>query len=234
MVKDKKNIVKKEETSVPAVMGNQGILGSIDPKDLLLPRVDVGQGLSPQVTSEKSPIKVGDLFNSVTEEVYEKPLLIIPVKNEKNFIKWVPRNQGGGIVYRTDDPKDERVIQDTKWGEDGSKPVCTAYLNYLCILPGQEMPVVASFHDTSYKAGRKLLTMMAMAGGRVQSYKLGATEKTNSFGTFQIFTIEKGELIEGADLERAIDLHKVFSDIKMNFSEERTEGDPVTEETEEF
>lgn len=234
MVKDKKNIVKKEEASVPAVLGNQGMLGNIDPKDLLLPRIDVGQGLSPQVTNADSPIKVGDLFNSVTEEVYEKPVLIIPVKNEKNFIKWVARDQGGGIVYRTDDPKDERVIQDTKWGEDGAKPSCTAYLNFLCILPGEEMPVVASFHDTSYKAGRKLLTMMAMAGGKVLSYKLNSTDKTNSFGTFQIFTVEKGDAVEGADLERAVELHKVFSDVKMNFSEERTEGTPSTEETEEF
>lgn len=233
MVKDKKNIVKKE-ASPPTTFGNQGMLGSINPDDLLLPRIDVGQGLSPQVTSAESPIKVGDLFNSVTEEVYEKPLLVIPVKNEKNFIKWVPRDQGGGIVYRTDDAKDERVIKDTKWGEDGAKPSCTAYLNYLCILPGQEMPIVCSFHDTSYKAGRKLLTMMAMAGGKVYSYKLGATEKTNSYGTFQIFTIEKGDLIEGSDLDRAIEMHKVFSEIKMNFKEERAEGAQPVDESEEF
>lgn len=223
----KKDVVVKTKTA-PAIAGNQGILDAVDPKDLILPRIDIGQGLSPLVQNADSPIKVGDLYNCITKEIYEQPLSIIPVKNEKNFIKWLPRDQGGGIVYRKDDPTDKDVIRDTKWGAAGEKPSCTAYLNFLCIIPGEEMPVVASFHDTSYQAGRKLLTMMAMAGGKVMSYKLSAITKTNNYGTFFVSAVEKGALVEGADLDRAIELHKTFSETKMNFNE-----NPV-EDTEEF
>lgn len=228
----KKEVAKKEEVQTPAMLGGQGVLGAIDPKDLILPRIELGQAMSPSVQDGKN--KAGEIYNSITNEAIEAPIHVIPVKNEKNFIRWVPRSEGGGMVYRTDDPQDKRVLEDTKWGTDGSKPLCTAYLNFLCLIKGQEMPLVLSFKDTSYKVGRKLLTMMAMNGGAIRSYVLGSASTTNNFGTFFIPTIDQGGTVEGEDLDRAVALHKSFAQTKMNFADERTDTASASDEIEEF
>ena len=233
MTQKKNEVTKATPPKPPAMGGGQGVLGNIDPKDLILPRIELGQAMSPSVQEGKN--KPGDIYNSITNEVYPSPIHIIPVKNEKNFIKWIPRDQGGGILYRTDDPQDPKVLEDTKWGDDGSKPSCTAYLNFLCIIRGVEMPVVASFHDTGYQTGRRLLTMMAMNGGQVRSYVLGATVKTNAFGKFFVYTVEQGGPVDDDELQRATALHNTFAETKMNFADERSDSSaaPVNE-VEEF
>lgn len=231
MTEENKEVVKTQSTA-PALTGGAGMLGEIDPKDLILPRAELAQALSPSVQEGRA--KPGEIINNLTGDKYELPLDIIPVKNEKNFIKWLPRDQGGGMVYRTDDPADLRVIEDTKW-INNQKPACTSYLNFLCLIAGEEIPLVISFHDTGYQTGRQLLSMLAMSGGAIKIYKLGAKQRTNNLGTFWVYTVSAGGDCTPEDLIRAQKFHDMFAKTKMKFSDER-EAEPtaVNPEDEDF
>lgn len=196
--------------------------GDEDVRDYLLPRVELLQALSPAVVDDNG--KAGDLVNNITKEKLPSNI-IMPVFLKKQFIRWVPRDEGGGIFYRTDDPQDPRVIQDTKW-VDGAKPLCTQYLNFLCMVEGDEMPIVLSFHDTSYQAGRELLTSAKLTGLDMwkTKYELSSAKTTNNFGTFYKFKVKK---LGPASPEYAALGEKVFNEFyskDLKFTDDREDS----------
>jgi hypothetical protein len=114
----------------------------IDPNDLngtnipinemRVPRLAIAQGLSPQlVPTEASFIKgltIGDLFNDVTNKIYDQPLLVVPVARS--------------VVRIQFDPKDKKVILDRNvpagdkrldWDGDNA-PLATEFFEYACLL----------------------------------------------------------------------------------------------------
>ena len=181
-------IVKKETAPPPAVNTAPRGIDDEDSSDLLLPRIELLQSMSPTVQNGLG--KAGELVNQISKTPLPTDVFI-PVAMHRKYIKWVPRSEGGGIEYQTNDPKDPRVIEDTKWGAHGQKPTCTKYLNFLVLLEGQTLPIVLSFAMTSYQAGRKLYTMAKMSGGDIWSrkYKLHSISKTNNMGSFFVFDV---------------------------------------------
>lgn len=81
----------------------QGPTGSenIDTKDVNIPRLKLGQGLTPEVKDKL--VEDGDFFHSITKEVLApvgKSLIVIPVAYVKEYILWNDINAGGGIFAR--------------------------------------------------------------------------------------------------------------------------------------
>lgn len=215
-----KDVARKasQEVAAPAQPG-RGFGGNLSNEDLLLPRVELLQGQSPAVL--EGTHKAGELVNSISKDPMPEDMKIIPILVEKNFIRWKPRDEGGGIEYRTKDATDPRVQEDTKWhGEE--KPKCTAYLNFLCMVEGEDMPIVVSFCNTSYQAGRKLLTLGKMAGGDIfnRKYRLGAQKRQNQYGIFYVFTVENAGSTTDEERSAAEALYKVFEQGDLKFQEE--------------
>lgn len=158
--------------------------------DLLMPRIELLQSMSPAVAEGKG--KAGELVNQISKSPFTTDIFI-PVAMQRKYIKWIPRNEGGGVEYQTNDPKDPRVIKDTAWGAHGEKPTCTAYMNFLVILEGQTLPIVLSFSMTNYQEGRKLYTMCKMANCDMwmKKYKLGTKSKKNQMGTWFVFDVSE-------------------------------------------
>lgn len=232
----KKDVARKtsQEVAKPMQEG-RGFGTNISKDDLVLPRIELLQGQSPAVTDGDH--KPGELVNSITKERLPEDLKIIPILVEKNFIKWRPREEGGGIDYRTNDPYDPRVVEDTKWHGD-EKPVCTAYLNFLCLIEGQDMPIVLSFCNTSYQSGRKLLTLAKMAGGDIfnRKYRLTAIKRQNQYGTFYVFGVENAGAATAEERQHAENLFETFQSQGLKFQEE-SNGDndeDVGEDNNEF
>jgi hypothetical protein len=152
----------------------------------------------------------------------------------RKFIKWIPRSEGGGVEYQTTDPKDKRVIEDTKWGPNGEKPTCTKYLNFLVLLEGETLPIILSFAMTSFQAGRKLYTMCKMAGGDIweKKYKLSALSKTNQMGTFFVFEVAEAGSTDDREKAIAEQLYNSFAerDLKFDMENEQTKAAPSKDE----
>jgi len=226
--------LKEKKKDEVAVLGDEdkGYGDNLSNDDLLLPRVDLLQALSPVVVSgEKKP---GQIINNITQEDLGSPS-IIPIYLTKNWIRWKPRNEGGGIIWRSNDPTDPRVIEETKW-VNNEKPLATAYFNFLCLVEGEDVPIVLSFSMTSYQAGRKLFTLTKMTPGPIYSckYKLSAVSKTNNFGTFFVFDVTKEGPASEEDQAKASDLKKMFAGKELNFDSERTEKTSTNGLSDEF
>jgi len=232
---EKKDVVKKGTQEVAELQkAPRGIDAAVTQEDLILPRLELTQALSPSVVTGDA--KPGVLLNSVDKSELGDEVTIIPIILRKNFIRWVPRSEGGGMLWRSDDPNDPRVIEETKFGPNGEKPLATAYLNYLCLIEGEEMPIVVSFSNTSYTAGRRLLTMAKMNGGDLfsRTYKISAKTRTNNKGTFFVLGVEEGGLAKKADYERAERIYNAFIKRDLKFEEEQTPTTPKTSEETEY
>lgn len=81
--------------------------------DYAIPFLQVLQKMSPQVDEAQGDYlpdaKPGMFINTVTKELTPgtKGVRFIPVHRTHQFLEWVPREQGGGLVgvYQTDDPR---------------------------------------------------------------------------------------------------------------------------------
>lgn len=75
---------------------------NISAEDITLPRLEVVQDLSPQIKDSKSEFipgaRPGDLINSVTKEIYPRPVFFIPVQFVKQYNLWKLRKFGGGFM----------------------------------------------------------------------------------------------------------------------------------------
>ena len=91
-------------TERPDFLKKGGTAGreNITAEDITLPRLEMVQALS-EAWQEGKPgfvpgAKVGDLVNSVTKDVYPRPVLFIPVQFVKQFNIWKLRKFGGGFM----------------------------------------------------------------------------------------------------------------------------------------
>lgn len=185
-----KEVVKKQEQAVAPYQGPTGLSENITAADLHLPRVALLQALSKQVQEESEKYKQGQFINTLTQDVIPEPCVITPVFVFKNVIKWKPRTEGGGLIYKTlNFTKD--VIKDISWDGD-KKPTATQYINAVCLIDGQDMPVVVSFCNTSFKAGQDLLTFVQLSGCAWKfQYELISHKTKNDKGTFYVMRIKR-------------------------------------------
>ena len=178
-------------------------------------------------------------LETLLTKISKSPLstdIFIPIAMHRKYIKWIPRDEGGGIEYQTSNSQDPRVIKDTQWGPHGEKPSCTKYLNFLVLLEGETLPIVLSFAMTSYQAGRKLYTMCKMANRDMwgKKYRLGSIAKTNNKGTFHVFDVSEAGDTSDRDTEVAEILYESFSTRDLNFEVENTNAKTSTPKDEDF
>jgi len=221
----KKEVVKKP-TAVPAVPEVDANVGM---EDLILPRVELLQALSPSVVA--GDLSAGQIVNNLTKEDLGESVTVIPVFITKNWIRWRKREEGGGMMWRSNDPADERVIEESKWGADGAKPLATAYLNFLCMVEGGDLPIIVSFANTNYKTGRKWLTLTKMSMGHLyeSQYALSSHSQTNNKGTFYVFDIKRTGPATSEQKTQAMQYGAMFAGKDLNFESESESAKPTTE-----
>lgn len=196
--------------------------------DLILPRVELLQALSPSVVAGEA--MAGRIVNNITKENLGKPILI-PIFITKNWIRWRKREEGGGMMWRSNDPTDERVIEESQWGADGAKPLATAYINFLCLVDGSDLPIIVSFANTNYKTGRKWFTLTKMSSGHLydSQYEVSSHSTTNNKGTFYVLDVKRMGPATEDQKKRAAALHAAFAGKDLNFEAESEATKPTTE-----
>lgn len=88
---------------VPDYINRQEKRGSenVGTDDLVIPRIELAQALSPCIDEAKAEYiegcKQGDLYNSLTRELYGSSVIVCPVFFKKQYLAWRDRKQGGGF-----------------------------------------------------------------------------------------------------------------------------------------
>lgn len=206
----KKDVVKQEEAQAPAVyQGPTGLAGNITSQDLRLPRIALLQSKSPQVENdEKGIYKAGMFIDTLTQDVLASPIKFTPAFIFKNVIKWKPRSEGGGMIYKTMDFNDPQILKDLQW--DGqTKPVADQYINVVAIVNGMDVPLIVSFCKTSLKAGQDLLTLVQLSGCAWKyHYFLESEKKAGTQGTYYVMRVKRGAVNTPEFAEPAASLYE--------------------------
>jgi len=210
----------------------------VEAGDTLIPRIKLLQPLSPEVADKG--MKAGTLFNSLSSKNYGSELIFIPVLHTKSRIKFIPREDGGGIECNAIDAntpnapliikqgKKELVVKSClecpngKW-EDETAPSCTLYYNFLALIIGDDAPVAISFSKTKIKAAKRLISLTRLAGNNMdmfaKKYILKTQLEKNSSGqSYFNYSIEPSAFVTAKEFKAAESLYLSLKgkDIKMH------------------
>jgi len=188
--------LEKRDNSLTAPKG-RGFEEGINKEELEIPRAKLLQALSPEVQDDG--LAQGLIINSMTKVAL--PEVFVPIFKFTNWIRFNPRSDKdpaydsafgpGDIIWRSSDPNDPKVIEEGKFGDDGSTPLATKFLNFFSYFAGCDMPVVISFSKTSFRAGKRLLSLAAFKGGDMfaHAYRLNAKKVDNDKGKYYVLEV---------------------------------------------
>jgi hypothetical protein len=187
------NKTDKALATVPEYIkkSNRGSEG-VNAEDLQIPRIGIVQALSPE-RKKSDPNYIdgaeeGDMFNSVTRELFKGPLLVIPVYYRKEYFLWKVRAQGGGFrgVFSTA----EAAIQAQLESPDKTEVMDTAQQFCLVSTNGAKWEeAVVTMAGSNGGVSKKWNSDIRLreADRFANVYELLVVEKSNEKGSFYIF-----------------------------------------------
>lgn len=178
---------------------------NIGKDDVVLPRLAVCQSTSPQRQKNKpvyiEGLEEGQLFNTVTKEIYPETTSLIPLLYLKSRIYFKPLKDGGGILCQSRNGIDGGKLspscascEHSQFHED-DKPDCDLFKNVVCLLlpPAVIAPqlVVFSFKSMALKVATNWITVMLSRNKPfyTQVYDVSTLSTSNSKGTFYVPTV---------------------------------------------
>jgi hypothetical protein len=175
-------------------------------EDLQLPRLALAQGLSPQL-QEGDPLyidslKIGDIFNTVTGQVYGKgPLYFTVIRRDPmRAVEFFPRKDGGGIKDFNVSPTDARCQWTTGPNGERIKPLATQFYDYvIALLPSQEIAAF-SLKNSGLKIGKQFNSLLKLRNAPTFTgqYTLRSVTQKNSKGTWAVYQFQNAGWVEAA------------------------------------
>jgi|TARA_R110000744_G_scaffold90294_7_gene175371 hypothetical protein len=157
--------LKPKKEQLPAVINfaedaSNG-LADLTAQDYAIPYLSILQKTSPQLDTHD--VKAGQIWNTVTEEAVSE-LLVIPCAYVRNFVEWVPRDQGGGLVavHSVNDLPENTRVDNSLQTKDGNLLIETAnhYVMIVTANGGLERGLV-TMTSTQLKKNRRWNSLMA-------------------------------------------------------------------------
>lgn len=188
--------------------------------DITIPRLALAQALSPQVT-EGDParipdLKPGDLFNSVTQEIYGREVFVqVLRKMPLRAMEFRSVDAGGGVIDPNVPMGDDRL----KWGTSGDKkadkPKATLFRDFLAvILPGREM-IALSFKSSGLTAAKNLWGFATMGNRDCFAIRLNITTGIKlTPKPHHIFKVEQAGWVSEADFKLGEEAFEAVQTIK--------------------
>lgn len=199
--------------------------------DIILPRLDVLQALSPQI-KKKDPKYIegaeqGQIFNTVSGEIYGDSLTFIPVKFAREFIIWQDRDSGGGFrgAFPTADEAEEALAQ---LENPDLHEIVETHVHYvLLVTEGKLEEAVLSLAKSKRKVSRKLNTLVQMAGGDrfAKAYKLSATEVDGPKGEYWSFDVSPLGWVMKNQFDHAEGVYKAIAAGERKVDRSEPDGD---------
>jgi len=103
-IENQKQIAISDDADDETLFGGAGPTGveNVKPDDLIIPRLTIIQGLSPQVTQGKPEFdpraRTGMIWDVGLQEGFPDGIEFLPVYYVKNWLEWAPRSSGKGLV----------------------------------------------------------------------------------------------------------------------------------------
>jgi len=216
----------------------RGFEEPIDRAELIMPRAKIVQSTS----AEADKVSLGSIVNNITGDVL--PNKFIPIMKFTQVIKFNSRDpksedfdpnyEPGAYMWLINDPNDHRW-EEGEFGPDGEKPKAIKTINFLSLFEGQSIPVVLSFFNTSFKAGKRLLSLAVYSSMATKKdmfankYALETTKTTNDKGTFYVLNVSpSGESTE-EEFKLCESIYTQFQtktkDIKVDITDENKDED---------
>lgn len=171
---------------------------NVGTEDLVIPRLEVLQDLSPMCTKDdpeyNKNAEAGGLTNSVTSQLYGKEVFVVPVHYSKQWLVWKDRKKGGGFFGAYPNPEEagDRVEQEGGKAQ-GVESIDTP--THLCLLVNRDTggvdEVIISMPRTKAKISRQWNSMVKMAGGDrfARVYRITTQREENAKGKFFNFAV---------------------------------------------
>jgi hypothetical protein len=196
----KQSLVKRADQSlaVPdAEAGNRAGLDHLQQSDLKMPRLALAQKMSHEVDPDDpryiDGLRVGDLFNDLTQMVYDQPLEFTVVRADApHWIEFLPRTEGGGVKDMDVPEGDPRTLFTKDANGRSIPPVATKFYDFVVmLLPSQEV-VSLSLKSTGIPVAKQLNALMVMRNAPCYSgkYALTSGEGKNAKGVFKVYRVK--------------------------------------------
>lgn len=209
-----KSAVVVSEVDVFSGMTDTGY-ENVTARDLIIPRLTILQGLSPQVSRGKpeydEAAKVGDIYDVGLQERFPDGIVFIPVYYQKQWLEWAPRQSGKGLQKIHDS---EDIMGETERDEERGRAVLpngnyiveTAQLYGLNVTAGFRKSFIP-MASTQLKKARRLLTLatgekLSRPDGSqftpplfYRSYALTTVPESNAEGNWMGWKIERGDAL---------------------------------------
>lgn len=152
-------------SDLDALMGGVGTgFENVRQQDVLIPRLTILQGLSPQVIPSKSAYdkeaRVGDIYDTGMSQIF-KSARILPLHFVTQWLEWAPRSSTKGLVHIHDEPPAKEKYTLNEKGQmitkEGNLIQETAQI-YCLNLEANGRPCFIPFSSTQLKKARKLMT----------------------------------------------------------------------------
>lgn len=200
----KKNEIQKNENNGALVLDErpswltESSRGSeeVGIQDIILPRIDVLQALSPQI-KRNDPKRIdgaeqGMIFNTVSGELYDSEIQFVPVKFTREFIIWQDRDSGGG--YRGAFPTEAEAEAELRNLENPDlHEIVETHVHFILLVhaDGRTEEAVLSLAKSKRKVSRKLNTLVQMmpVDRFARVYRLNAVEVKGPKGDYWSFDV---------------------------------------------
>lgn len=149
--------------SSTAVVGDRRGKDNLTSDDVIIPRLAIAQSMSPQLKRHESvynpELSEGDLFNTVTDEIYSGPVTIAIIALAKRAAVC---DSAGRVIERNVDWYDPRCEFSGEVDEKGKrlKPIADRFYDYIVALVDEGEPTgelaVISLKRTGIKVAKKL------------------------------------------------------------------------------
>ena len=217
-----KQIAKKNNSAVTIaddlILANAGKgLQNITNDDVTIPRLAIVQSGSPQrkKKDEKyiSGADEGMIFNTVTNELFQDSLEVIPCGYRKTYVEWVPREKGGGLVA-VHDMKPEGTTTDPKTRKSmlGENQIVDTAEHFVLVKTSQGWsPAVLTMTSSNLGVSREWNTLLKMkrinvkgqtveAPSFLYTFKLSTVEAENDLGNWHKYKIEESGQVDSREI----------------------------------
>lgn len=191
---------------------------NVTSKDILIPRLGIIQGLSPQVTQGKPEFdpnaRTGHVYDLGLQEGFPDGITFIPVYYAKAYLEWAPRNTGKGLqnIHPDESILEQCTKDESKDGKgrmmlpNGNYIVETAQLYGINVSAGMRKTLIA-FTSTQLKKARRIMTLAS--GEKLprkdgseftpplfyRQYSLTTVPESNTEGNWMGWKVERGGTI---------------------------------------
>lgn len=230
-----KNELKVNETemAVPDYIKQNMSRGSenVSSEDLLLPRIEVLQALSPQLNKRNAEYiegaEVGMLINTLTGELYGNEIRVTPVHFATRYLVWVDRQKdaNGGLrgVFDTETEAAAFIAMQ----DDKNKLESVRTAEHMVLLDDGSVAVI-SMSKSKQKVSRKWNSLVRLNGGDrfSRSYTLFSVEDKSPKGEFMNVDIKNAGFPSREVYEAAEAMYESIANGAINTNANYADGQP--------